>query len=341
MDLSKYESNADAAPPAAPVAPSTGFARNGVPPATPPTWPGAYWFYQIQQSCKEILDWAAVVANHLTLTLLRDAIRIIAGCNYTNLTNAGSPYTLTKAHSGYISVDASGGAVVINLPATTNMAGFFFQFIRTDTSGNAVTINRDGTDTFAGGATSYTLNPYGRPRFVTAGSGVWRRANLDVATTAEIATGTDNEKLVSVAGLLSRVASDTALGLTEYADATEMEAGSATNRSVTPALQHRHPSALKGWVQRNTAASPGILSSYNVSSLGDTGVALTTVNWTTAFSGNNWSRSAVIDIGSSVHNISMAGAASGSSILVQLSRNGSAPLVDTDGSFSLLACGDQ
>jgi hypothetical protein len=340
MDLSKWQSAADAAPPAVPGAFSTGYPRNGIPPDTAPTWPGAYWFYQIQQSMKEILDWAGVVASHLTLTLLRDAIRNMAGCNYTQLTNAGTPYALTKAHSGYLTVDASGGAVVINLPATTNMGGFFYHFIRTDTSGNAVTINRNGTDTFDGGATSYTLNPYARLRLVTAGAGTWRLAQYDVATNAEIATGTATNKLVSVAGLLSRVASDTAAGLTEYADQTEQEAASATNRAITPAVQHLHPSALKTWVQRSSGGTPNILSSYNVSSLGDTGAGVTTINLTTPFSSVNWSRAAVKDIGGSGHGVMLGGTAATSTMVVSTITNANPPTV-TDNAFSFLGCGDQ
>lgn len=341
MDLSKWQSAADAAPPEVPGAFSTGYPRNGTPPDTAPTWPGAYWFYQIQASFKNLLDWAEVVASHLTLTLLRDAIRIIAGCNYTALTVAGTPYTLTKAHSGYISVDASGGAVVINLPATTNMAGFFYQFIRTDTSGNAVTINRAGADTFDGGGTSYTLNPYGRPRFVTAGAGVWRSANFDVATNAEVATGTATNKLVSVAGLASLVATDALNGLTQYADATEMEAGTALDRSVPPGMQHRHPSAAKGWVQRSSGTTPTALASNNVSSLGDGGVGITTVNWTNVFSSVNYAKAGMNDVGSAEHSCKISGSASASSVVLNSSHHPTDGFVLGDGSISVVAFGDQ
>lgn len=59
------------------------------------------------------------------------------GVQYTNVTNAMSPYTVT-ATDYYLSVDSSGGPVVINLPDTPANSR---QFIVKDRLGQALTNN--------------------------------------------------------------------------------------------------------------------------------------------------------------------------------------------------------
>lgn len=69
------------------------------------------------------------------------------------LDSTDSPYTVTNDDRGkLLAVDASGGAVTINLPAISALANFPDQtwligVKKTDGSANAVTINRNGTDT--------------------------------------------------------------------------------------------------------------------------------------------------------------------------------------------------
>lgn len=66
----------------------------------------------------------------------------------------------------------------------------------------------------------------------------------------------------------------------------EQETGTSLVASVTPGRQQFHPSAAKGWVQADAAA--GATSSYNVSSVGDTGAGHATINWATDFSTANY-----------------------------------------------------
>jgi hypothetical protein len=85
-------------------------------------------------------------------------------------------------------------------------------------------------------------------------------------------------------------ASATAAGAIEIADATEMEAASAGDRAVPPALQHLHPSAAKVWLCATVSSgTPTLLSSYNVTSIADTGAGRLTVTIDTDFSSANWS----------------------------------------------------
>jgi hypothetical protein len=63
------------------------------------------------------------------------------------------------------------------------------------------------------------------------------------------------------------------------ASQAEQEAGTATDKYVSPGRQHFHPSACKAWVTAGTTGN--ILASYNITSLTDTGtgdIAVTIAN---------------------------------------------------------------
>jgi hypothetical protein len=136
-------------------------------------------------------------------------------------------------------------------------------------------------------------------------------------------------------------ASQTFAGPIATSTQAQQEAGSSTAVATSPGTQQYHPSALKMWCQRDGAASPGILSSYNVTSLTDSGVGLTTINLTVNFSSVNWSRCATRDIGSSGNlTIGFGGAASASSILVSTAADVDAHTV-SDQEWAVLSAGDQ
>lgn len=75
-----------------------------------------------------------------------------------------------------------------------------------------------------------------------------------------------------------------------FSAATQADQQTATSTTlvVTPGRQQFHPSNIKMWCEYNTVTSTTIRSSYNVSSLTDNGVGLTTVNFTNAFSSGNY-----------------------------------------------------
>lgn len=73
------------------------------------------------------------------------------------ITSANSPYTVTQAlHNGkMISVDTSGGNVIINLPTISGLTFPFVTAVKKSTSDtNTVTVNRASTDTINDGATT-------------------------------------------------------------------------------------------------------------------------------------------------------------------------------------------
>jgi len=80
------------------------------------------------------------------------------------------------------------------------------------------------------------------------------------------------------------------------AAATDEEAASSSIVFTTPGVQHRHPSAAKGWVAYNQTGTPAVLASYNVTSVTDNATGDFTVNWDTDFSSANY---AVVAVGGS------------------------------------------
>lgn len=73
------------------------------------------------------------------------------------------------------------------------------------------------------------------------------------------------------------------------ADQTKMEAASDQNSFVTPGNQQYHPGIAKFFAQITyVTGTPSATTSYNVSSLTDTGVGQVTVNFTKLFSSTNF-----------------------------------------------------
>ena len=69
----------------------------------------------------------------------------------------------------------------------------------------------------------------------------------------------------------------------------EQEAGSATDKLVTPGRQHNHPSAAKHWGYVLVSGGvPTLTSSYNITSITDTATGRMVVTIATDFSSVNW-----------------------------------------------------
>jgi hypothetical protein len=85
----------------------------------------------------------------------------------------------------------------------------------------------------------------------------------------------------------AHAASDTLAGVLEIADVTEMEAGTATDKAVTPGRQHRHPLHPKAWaLVAGTGAS--IIADQGFDSVSDDGSGLLTMTMTTAMANTNY-----------------------------------------------------
>lgn len=145
-----------------------------------------------------------------------------------------------------------------------------------------------------------------------------RAGVVELATNAEVTTGADTARAVTPAGLHQKVATDTAIGLVELATNIELQIGTDTTRAVTcanvealkasqssmetgtsttfivtPGRQVHHPSAAKLWGKFDTAA--GLLASFNITSLTDTGTGEVAVTIATDYSGADYALVASIE----------------------------------------------
>jgi hypothetical protein len=73
------------------------------------------------------------------------------------------------------------------------------------------------------------------------------------------------------------------------ASQAQQEAGASALVSVTPAVQHYHPSAAKFWAYATVSGGvPSLQVSYNVTSITDAGLGTLDVTIATDFSSANW-----------------------------------------------------
>lgn len=105
------------------------------------------------------------------------------------LTSADSPYTPSQNQNGYLlSVDSSGGAVVVNLPSIAAMFAPFNIGVLLRVAGNSLTVNRNGTD-LINGSTSKSTSTAGVGFQLVASTGLapddW--GSLDFGTVADLA----------------------------------------------------------------------------------------------------------------------------------------------------------
>jgi hypothetical protein len=96
--------------------------------------------------------------------------------NYYKVSNVTTDVT-ASLQAYFYTIDASGGNVIITLPAASsafgNTMGITYKFQRTDNSGNTVTIQRAGSDTI-NGATSFTLTTqYGVKQLQCTSTSTW------------------------------------------------------------------------------------------------------------------------------------------------------------------------
>lgn len=84
MEPRNYESGASAAPPAEPGSPSNGYPTSGDPgTGTPATQPGAFWFYKVGESLRNVINSAGLSPSDSDLTLFQQAIlKLISASNH-------------------------------------------------------------------------------------------------------------------------------------------------------------------------------------------------------------------------------------------------------------------
>lgn len=86
-----------------------------------------------------------------------------------------------------------------------------------------------------------------------------------------------------------RASGSALVGATAAATQGDQEAASSATAFLTPSVAQHHPSAAKFHVSADMIGTHDILRSYNVASLTDDGVGLSTITFSTAFSDANYS----------------------------------------------------
>jgi uncharacterized protein YqgV (UPF0045/DUF77 family) len=167
--------------------------------------------------------------------------------NVTSVNNAASPYTVVATDS-YISCDATAGAVVLNLPATTG-SGRELTIKKIDSTASACTPTRNGSDVIDGATTVSLTVQYGAAKLVDRVAGTWDRTHINQF--AGDVTG------ISTANTVVKVNGST-------------PGGTCTNQAVTSLSSSAVPTC-------NT-----ITSSYVDTSIAKTGTDINTSNQVTA-----------------------------------------------------------
>lgn len=119
---------------------------------------------------------------------------------------------------------------------------------------------------------------------------------------------------------------------------TEQEAGTVTNKFVTPAVQQFHPSAAKCWVVFDSTSGVAA-ASYNLASMADGGTGSTTINIATDFSSGTYAAVATAEALGAVIHVYATTTNAGSCTVSQFSNGGSA--AEGTGAISVVMFGDQ
>lgn len=113
----------------------------------------------LQEELMAIIEGAGVAPNTAVVTQVRQAINRMLGGNITTVNFAASPFALTADHAGLVLIDATGGNVVLNLPAANVVTALPIEYVveKIDATANTATVNRAGANTIDG-ATSFALS---------------------------------------------------------------------------------------------------------------------------------------------------------------------------------------
>jgi hypothetical protein len=159
----------------------------------------------------------------------------------------------------------------------TNGAAHWLMFHRTGDNGSG-----DVT-----GPASSTNNGFARFNGTTG------KVIKDSAAVISIADGgTGQGTAANAFGALKQDASTTATGVVELATAAEVVTGTDTARVPSVSTMGSHQGVAKAWVNFNGTGTVAIRDSYNVTSITDNGVGNYTLNFTTAMANTNYTSGA-------------------------------------------------
>ncbi|WP_417536087.1 hypothetical protein [Methylophaga sp.] len=145
MDLKKFESGAVASPPDAPESPSDGYPSAGNPAtATPATKPGPYWFYQIDQELRNLIESEGLTPDHTVLDQINTVINAKIAAASTQVP-VGGLLQIWDHITGVDEPDNSGTVKYIKLTAGEDGAGEYNEGLLTSESVSGTSPDIDAT----------------------------------------------------------------------------------------------------------------------------------------------------------------------------------------------------
>jgi len=202
-------------------------------------------------------------------------VNITGTTTITSLGTVASGALRTLVFGGILTLTHNATSLI--LPGASNIttaAGDVAQF-RSKGSGNWVCVG------YSRASGQLVVNALTNPT-ITGGS--WT-GGTDLA----IADGGTGASTASAAFTnLKQAASDTATGVVELATAAEVATGTDTARVPSVATMKSHPGVTTAWVNFNGTGTVAIRDSYNVSSITDNGTGDYTINFASALTNTNY-----------------------------------------------------
>lgn len=111
---------------------------------------------------------------------------------------------------------------------------------------------------------------------------------VELATNAEAQAGTDTDRAITPASLASVTSTTTRAGLVELATNAEVAAGTDTDRVPSVSAMNSHTGIVKAWVHFDGSGTVSIKASKNVSSITDNGTGDYTLNFSSNLADANY-----------------------------------------------------
>jgi len=195
----------------------------------------------------DLIDFAIAGVTTVPLAATNVALTTASGAadesraailNCTGILSANVQVIIPNVQKTYVVYNGTTGAFTLGVRTTAGAAVTIVQ-------GTSIVVWCDGNDNvravgstdtaavnalIAAGIDAHELDPNAHPLATDTQAGF-----IELATTGEVQTGTDNARAVTPAGLSARTATETRTGVVELATNAEAAAGVDTARAVTPA----------------------------------------------------------------------------------------------------------
>jgi|SRR5687767_9084129 len=186
-------------------------------------------------------------------------------------TDTSATVNLDVADFGKLRIaNTASNSITYNLPSAATVGNGKPIGIKKISGSNTVTLDASGSDTIDGAGT-FAWTEDDRAIWIVSDGANWQ---IKQAYLAQINSGDVD------------AASDTAAGVIELAIQSEMETGTDVVRAVVPGRQHFHPGHPKAWGRVAGGGTPSLSTSYNITSITDTGDGILGITIATDFSGN-------------------------------------------------------